>query len=44
MIEPDSEAFTMVADERDFDGYGVGDIEEAGDDAFGAGYSDDDDI
>ena len=44
MIEPDSEAFTMVADESDFDGYGVSDIDEAGDDAFGAGYSDDDDI
>ena len=30
MIEPDSEAFTMVANESEFDGYGVGEMDESG--------------
>ena len=43
LIEPDSEAFTMVADERDFDGYSTGDISDLdGADDYGSGYSDDD--
>ena len=47
MIEPDSEAFTMVANEDEFDGYGVGEMDESGEiveDSYDAGYSDDDDI
>ena len=31
MVDPDREAFTMVADEREFDGYGVGEMNESGD-------------
>ena len=45
MIEPDSEAFTMVANESEFDGYGVGEMDESGEiieDSYDAGYSDDD--
>ena len=45
MIEPDSEAFKMVADESEFDGYGVGEMDESGEiieDSYDAGYSDDD--
>ena len=44
MIEPDSEAFTMVANESEFDGYGVGEMDESGEiveDSY-AGYSDED--
>ena len=46
LIEPDSEAFTMVADERDFDGYSTGDIDDmdGADDYDDADYSDDDEI
>ena len=47
MIEPDSEAFTMVANESEFDGYGVGEMDESGEiieDSYDTGYSDDDDI
>ena len=45
MIEPDSEAFTMVANEAEFDGYGVGEMDESGEiieDSYGTGYDDDD--
>ncbi len=45
MIEPDSEAFTMVANESEFDGYGVGEMDESGEiieDSYDAGYSDED--
>ena len=45
MIEPDSEAFKMVADESEFDGYGVGEMDESGEiieDSYDTGYSDDD--
>ncbi len=45
MIEPDSEAFTMVANESEFDGYGVGEMDESGEiieDSYDTGYSDDD--
>ena len=45
MIEPDSEAFTLVANESEFDGYGVGEMDESGEiieDSYGAGYDDDD--
>ena len=45
MIEPDSEAFTMVANESEFEGYGVGEMDESGEiieDSYDAGYSDDD--
>ena len=45
MIEPYSEAFKMVADESEFDGYGVGEMDESGEiieDSYDAGYSDDD--
>ena len=31
MVEPDREAFTMVADESEFSGYGVGEMNESGD-------------
>ena len=31
MVDPDREAFTMVADESEFDGYGVGEMNESGD-------------
>ena len=30
MIEPDSEAFTMVANESEFEGFGVGEMDESG--------------
>ena len=45
MIEPDSEAFSLVANESEFDGYGVGEMDESGEiieDSYGAGYDDDD--
>ena len=45
MIEPDSEAFTMVANESEFDGYGVGEMDESGEiveDSYDTGYDDDD--
>ena len=45
LIEPDSEAFTMVANEAEFDGYGVGEMDESGEiieDSYDTGYSDDD--
>ncbi len=45
MIEPDSEAFTMVANESEFEGYGVGEMDESGEiieDSYDTGYSDDD--
>ncbi len=31
MVDPDREAFTMVADESEFSGYGVGEMNESGD-------------
>jgi len=31
MIDPDSEAFSVVANESEFDGYGVGEMDESGD-------------
>ena len=40
MIEPDSEAFTMVANESEFDGYGVGEMDESGDIIEDTVYSD----
>ena len=30
MIEPDSEAFKMVANESEFDGFGIGEMNEDG--------------
>ena len=41
MIEPDSEAFTMVANESEFDGYGVGEMDESGEIIEDTVYSDD---
>ncbi len=41
MIEPDSEAFTMVANEAEFDGYGVGEMDESGEIIEDTVYSDD---
>jgi len=40
MIEPDSEAFTMVANESEFEGYGVGEMDESGDIIEDTVYSD----
>ena len=49
MVDPDREAFTMVADESEFDGYGVGSMDESGDivddgGLYGTGNYDDDDM
>ena len=41
MIEPDSEAFTMVANESEFEGYGVGEMDESGEIIEDTVYSDD---
>jgi len=40
MIEPDSEAFTMVANESEFEGYGVGEMDESGEIIEDTVYSD----
>ena len=40
MVDPDSEAFTLVADESEFAGYDVGDAEDILDDGDADDYSD----
>ena len=40
MIEADSEAFTMVANESEFEGYGVGEMDETGEIIEDTVYSD----
>ncbi|MBQ9859174.1 MAG: DNA-directed RNA polymerase subunit beta [Clostridia bacterium] len=47
MIDPDSEAFSLVANENEFEGYGVGEMDESGEiveESYGSDYADDEDM